>query len=75
DESTDVYTAQFVLELNGALEVQRLHEATRRLLDRHANLRTALRKSADGNPYQVIVRLPDTPFEMRDLSAGSDPEG
>ncbi|TRV70705.1 non-ribosomal peptide synthetase, partial [Streptomyces sp. 130] len=75
EQTTDVYTAQFVLELTGALDVERLHDAARQLLDRHANLRAALRKAADGTPYQAIVRLAETPFEICDLSAGPDPEG
>ncbi|WP_143070888.1 condensation domain-containing protein, partial [Streptomyces malaysiense] len=75
DESTDVYTAQFVLELNGALDVQRLHEATRRLLDRHANLRAGFRQTSDGRWLQVVPRRTDASFTVIDHSAGSDPEG
>ncbi|WP_229922407.1 condensation domain-containing protein, partial [Streptomyces noursei] len=66
DGHRDVYTAQFILELTGPLDTDRLHAAAQALLDRHANLRAAFRQSPDGVSYQVIPNRTETPFTTVD---------
>ncbi|WP_405783769.1 amino acid adenylation domain-containing protein [Streptomyces sp. NBC_00859] len=74
EQGTDVYTAQFVLELTGVLDAGRLREATQGLLDRHANLRSRFRQTAEGSGYQISIGNLSVPFEIVDVSASSSPE-
>ncbi|MEV5576185.1 amino acid adenylation domain-containing protein [Spirillospora sp. NPDC052269] len=75
DASADVYTAQAVVELRGALDAGALKAAAAALLRRHANLRAAFRQRKEGTPVQVIVREVRTPWEEIDLTAHPDAEG
>lgn len=50
----DVYIAQSVLTLSGAVDDHRLERAARALLTRHRNLRAAFTRTAEGLPVQVI---------------------
>jgi len=52
----DIYAVQFALELEGALDVDRLRNAAQALLDRHANLRAAFHHDRAGRALQVIAR-------------------
>ncbi|WP_051468275.1 non-ribosomal peptide synthetase [Actinomadura oligospora] len=74
DASADVYTAQAVVELRGALDTGALKAAAATLLRRHANLRAAFRQRKEGTPVQVIVREVRTPWEEIDLTAHPDAE-
>ncbi|MCP2339575.1 amino acid adenylation domain-containing protein [Actinomadura rupiterrae] len=74
DADADVYTAQVVVELRGALDAAALKAAAAALLRRHANLRAAFRQRKEGTPVQVIVREVRTPWEEIDLTAHPDAE-
>ncbi|MEU7769457.1 amino acid adenylation domain-containing protein, partial [Nocardia sp. NPDC049190] len=50
----DVYTAQSVLALAGAVDEHRLQRSARALLERHPNLRAAFTRTADGVAAQVV---------------------
>ncbi|WP_172457487.1 non-ribosomal peptide synthetase [Pseudonocardia sp. N23] len=54
-DATDVYTAQTVLDLDGPLDVDRLHRAADALVARHPVLRTAFVEGDDGEPLQVVL--------------------
>ena len=64
----DVYTVQFVAELEGVLEADRLRQAAQALLDRHANLRAAFHHEGLARPVQVIPRAVALPWRELDLS-------
>ncbi|NVI92301.1 non-ribosomal peptide synthetase [Actinomadura sp. BRA 177] len=59
----DVYTAQFVLDLEGPLDVAALRTAAETLLRRHANLRAAFWHEDLSRPVQVIPRTVELPWE------------
>ncbi|WP_026400352.1 non-ribosomal peptide synthetase [Actinomadura rifamycini] len=62
-DDTDVYTAQFVLDLEGPLDVPALRAAAETLLRRHANLRAAFWHEDLSRPVQVVPRTADLPWE------------
>ncbi|MER5622089.1 amino acid adenylation domain-containing protein [Streptosporangium sp. NPDC002544] len=71
EAAPDVYTAQLVLELEGALDVPALRDAACRLVHRHANLRASFRQRAGGDPVQLVHRRVEVPW--REV-AGTDAE-
>ncbi|MEU2080245.1 condensation domain-containing protein, partial [Streptomyces sp. NPDC013489] len=73
-DRADVYVAQWVLELTGAVDADRLRDAMSTLLDRHGNLRAGFRQSAEGVAYQVIADGVAVPFRVVDVSAVADAE-
>jgi amino acid adenylation domain-containing protein/non-ribosomal peptide synthase protein (TIGR01720 family) len=68
DAAPDVYTVQVALELEGALDSQRLHEAARALLRRHANLRAAIHHEGVERPVQAIARDVEPPWRELDVA-------
>ncbi|MFJ6516635.1 amino acid adenylation domain-containing protein [Streptomyces sp. NPDC091406] len=50
----DVYTMQFVLDLEGELDATALHAACAAVLRRHSGLRAAFRHRKNGEPVQLI---------------------
>nr|WP_281423614.1 non-ribosomal peptide synthetase [Nocardia tengchongensis] len=64
----DVYTAQSVLTLTGAVDENRLECAAQALLDRHPNLRAAFTRTVDGVPAQVVPVGATVPWHRVDLS-------
>ncbi|TDC71920.1 amino acid adenylation domain-containing protein [Actinomadura sp. GC306] len=60
---SDVYTAQFVLDLEGPLDVPALRTAAETLLRRHPNLRAAFWHEDLSRPVQVIPRTVELPWE------------
>ncbi len=66
--AADVYTVQFEAELEGALEADRLRQAARALLERHANLRAGFHHEGLARPVQVIPRAVALPWREVDLS-------
>ncbi|MFF0818631.1 non-ribosomal peptide synthase/polyketide synthase, partial [Rhodococcus sp. NPDC003318] len=64
----DVYTAQFVLDLTGALNPDRVRRAADRLLERHPNLRAAFVVDEDLGAVQVITSPSSVPLREFDLS-------
>ncbi len=72
DGGVDVYHAQFVLGLGGALEPDVLRAAASALLRRYPVLRSGFRLRKNGEPIQVIHRtVPDSWAEL-DLSGVDD---
>ncbi|MFD9375440.1 amino acid adenylation domain-containing protein [Streptomyces sp. NPDC059999] len=57
-QGPDVYTMQFVLDIEGELDTKALHAACAALLRRHSGLRAAFRHRKNGEPVQLI------PFEV-----------
>nr|BFE28569.1 hypothetical protein GCM10010200_008200 [Actinomadura rugatobispora] len=74
EDGTDVYTAQFVLDLDGPLDAAALRAAAATLLRRHSNLRAAFWHEDLSRPVQVIPRAVDLPWEEVDAAsdAGAD---
>ncbi|MFB9840561.1 condensation domain-containing protein, partial [Actinoallomurus acaciae] len=68
DEGTDVYTVQTSLDLDGALDTALLRRAAQALLDRHANLRAAFRRTRGGTTVAAIPRRVALPWTEHDLT-------
>nr|WP_253949727.1 non-ribosomal peptide synthetase [Nocardia terpenica] len=68
ESSVDVYTTQFTLDLSGAVNVRRLHEAAQAVLDRHDNLRAAFATDAAGDPVQLVLDGVEVPWRTADLA-------
>ncbi|MET8629452.1 amino acid adenylation domain-containing protein [Kitasatospora sp. NPDC004669] len=66
-EGLDVYTTLLSLGLDGPLDAARLRAAFGALLDRHPQLRAAVRPLADGRAVQVIPREVELPWCEVDL--------
>lgn len=69
DHAVDVYTVQFVFDLEGSVDAAALKAAGQALLDRHANLRAAFWHPRSGQPVQVIAREVMLPWCEVDLTA------
>ncbi|WP_031088652.1 condensation domain-containing protein, partial [Streptomyces sp. NRRL WC-3549] len=70
----DVYTAQFVLDLEGHVDTTALRAAVAALLRRHANLRVGFLHEGLDEPVQAVAREVPVPLEELDLS-GAGGEG
>ncbi|WP_316573505.1 non-ribosomal peptide synthetase [Nocardia canadensis] len=76
ENSVDPYITQFVLDLDPAVDDERLHQAAQTVLDRHDNLRVAFATDAAGTPLQVVLDDIDVPWQVIDtVPHGVDPEG
>ncbi|WP_329172616.1 non-ribosomal peptide synthetase [Streptomyces sp. NBC_01477] len=69
--SVDVYTAQFVFDLEGGADVPALRAAIATLLRRHANLRAGFLYEDLDEPVQAVAAEVRVPLEELDL-AGAD---
>jgi amino acid adenylation domain-containing protein/non-ribosomal peptide synthase protein (TIGR01720 family)/FkbM family methyltransferase len=65
----DVYTVQIEVDIEGPLDAPRMRRAAQALLDRHANLRAAIRHEGFERPLQVIARGVEVTWREDDLSA------
>jgi amino acid adenylation domain-containing protein/non-ribosomal peptide synthase protein (TIGR01720 family) len=72
DDGPDVYTTQLTLDLCGDLDAARMAAAGQALLDRHPNLRAAVRRTPEGRSVAVVPGHVTLPWEVVDLS-GLDP--
>ncbi|WP_170301571.1 non-ribosomal peptide synthase/polyketide synthase [Saccharopolyspora hirsuta] len=63
--TTDVYTGQSVLELDGRVEPGRLRAAAQALLQRHPALRSCFRRRKSGEWAQVVLR--EVPLQWREV--------
>ncbi|MEU1485842.1 amino acid adenylation domain-containing protein [Streptomyces sp. NPDC005752] len=72
--AVDVYTAQFVFDLEGPVGVPALHAAVGGLLRRHANLRVGFLHEDLDEPVQAVAAEVPVPLEELDLS-GTDGTG
>jgi aryl carrier-like protein len=66
DPESGVYLEQFTCILRGDLRVEAFHESWRRVLQRHAVLRTAFPWFDSDQPSQVVYRQVDVPLEVQD---------
>nr|WP_084510218.1 non-ribosomal peptide synthetase [Nocardia lijiangensis] len=73
ESSIDAYITQFVIDLGGVVDQDRLRAAAAGVLDRHANLRVAFAEDAAGNPLQIVLDHVELPWQFLDLSAAPDP--
>ncbi|MFH9425812.1 amino acid adenylation domain-containing protein [Streptomyces sp. NPDC017529] len=73
-EGPDTYQGQRTLELVGPLDTDRLHTSWEGLLARHAALRTGFRRRKSGEPFQVVVRKVELPWQEADLSGRAEAE-
>ncbi|NRH35811.1 amino acid adenylation domain-containing protein, partial [Rhodococcus sp. MS13] len=75
--STDVYTAQLCVELEGAVDSERLRGAAAGLLANHPNLCAAFVYDAHGLPVQLIVddaMIPWTEVDLSDCGSATEAE-
>ena len=70
--SADVYTAQFVLALDGPLDAGLLRACAGVLLGRHPGLRAGFQQVGDGTAAQVIWR--EVPLRWREVDLSGVPE-
>jgi amino acid adenylation domain-containing protein/thioester reductase-like protein len=66
-DGLDVYTAQFVFELEGAVDAGALRAAAGALLRRHANLRVGFLHEGFDEPVQAVAAEVPARFEELDL--------
>ncbi|MFI2779349.1 amino acid adenylation domain-containing protein [Streptomyces sp. ALB3] len=69
--AVDVYTAQFVFDLEGPVSVPALHAAVGGLLRRHANLRVGFLHEDLDEPVQAVAAEVPVPLEELDLSGAA----
>ncbi len=69
DDDIDVYTMQAVLDLEGAVDAERLHRAAQGLLDRHTNLRTVFVTDDEGDSVQLVLDDVQVPWRTVDMSS------
>jgi hypothetical protein len=67
-EAVDVYTAQFVFDIEGPVDPVALHAAAGGLLRRHANLRVGFLHEGLDEPVQAVAAEVPPAFEQLDLS-------
>ncbi|MET9611041.1 amino acid adenylation domain-containing protein, partial [Streptomyces sp. NPDC006512] len=68
EQGPDVYTMQFVLDIEGGIDTGHLHSACAALLRRHPGLRAAFRHRKNGEPVQLIPFEVAPAFTVTDLS-------
>ncbi|MFJ2576630.1 amino acid adenylation domain-containing protein [Kitasatospora aureofaciens] len=73
-QNLDVYVAQLVIDLDGALNAEAMRDSVAALLRRHANLRASFRYEKLSRPVQVIPREVEVPWLEFDLTGLSGEE-
>ncbi|MFE2445329.1 amino acid adenylation domain-containing protein [Streptomyces sp. NPDC059426] len=73
EQQLDVYVAQILIDLDGALDAGVMRDAVATLLRRHANLRASFRYEKLSRPVQVIPREVEVPWREFDLSGLAGP--
>jgi amino acid adenylation domain-containing protein/non-ribosomal peptide synthase protein (TIGR01720 family) len=69
EEDADTYFRQFTMDVPGRLDVEALHRAWQRAVDRHPALRTTFAWADVDHPQQLIHRRTEVPFEVVGLEA------
>ncbi|WP_433195706.1 amino acid adenylation domain-containing protein [Nocardia sp. CA-107356] len=67
ESSVDAYMTQFMVDLGGDVDTERLHAAAVAVVGRHVNLRVAFAEDAAGNPVQVVLDEVEVPWRAIDL--------
>ncbi|MGZ2356975.1 amino acid adenylation domain-containing protein [Streptomyces sp. 372A] len=70
--AVDVYTAQFVFDLEGPVDVPTLRAAVAGLLRRHANLRVGFLHEDLDEPVQAVAAEVPVPLEELDLTGADE---
>ncbi|MFD4786918.1 amino acid adenylation domain-containing protein [Streptomyces sp. NPDC058459] len=73
-QAVDVYTTQFVFDLEGTVSVFALRGAIATLLRRHANLRVGFLHEDLDQPVQAVAAEVPVPLEELDLTSADGPE-
>ncbi|WNM31472.1 amino acid adenylation domain-containing protein [Streptomyces sp. Li-HN-5-11] len=68
DASSDVYTAQQILELPAPVDAAAVRAAGQALLDRHPTLRACFRRRDAGEPLQIVPTDVELPWAEADVS-------
>lgn len=63
-DGPDDYVMLVALELAGVVELERLHTAAQRLLDRHPVLRSVFVTAADGTPVRLVTGTAEVPWQV-----------
>ncbi|MEV6796617.1 amino acid adenylation domain-containing protein, partial [Streptomyces sp. NPDC051320] len=71
-EAVDVYTAQFVFDIEGSVDADVLRAAVRGLLRRHDNLRVGFLHEDLDEPVQAVAVEVQPAFDELDLTDGED---
>ncbi|WAL99399.1 non-ribosomal peptide synthetase [Streptomyces sp. Je 1-369] len=74
DRGPDVYAVQFLLDVTGPLDPDRLRASWETLLDRHAALRASFHRRKSGEAVQLITRNVPLPWREADLSDLTEPQ-
>ncbi|MFI6363201.1 amino acid adenylation domain-containing protein [Nocardia sp. NPDC050630] len=75
EQSVDAYMTQFMVDLGGDVDVERLRAAAVAVVGRHVNLRVAFAEDAAGNPVQVVLDEVEVPWRAVDLTDHADAIG
>ncbi|MDO3686678.1 non-ribosomal peptide synthetase [Micromonospora sp. C28ISP2-4] len=74
ERAPDVYTVQFVFDLEGTLDAIRLRAAAQALLDRHPGLRSGFTQHELRRPVAVVLAAVEVDWREPDLSATAPAE-
>ncbi|MEV6135891.1 amino acid adenylation domain-containing protein [Nocardia sp. NPDC051990] len=66
--SVDAYMTQFMVDLGGDVDAERLRAAAVAVVGRHVNLRVAFAEDGAGNPIQVVLDEVEVPWRAADLT-------
>ncbi|MCX5046727.1 amino acid adenylation domain-containing protein [Aldersonia sp. NBC_00410] len=72
-DTSDGYTVQATLTLEGSVDASRLRAAGQALVDRHDNLRVVFLETDDG-PRQIVLADAEVGWQETDLTAITDPD-
>nr|ACJ60988.1 TEG5 [uncultured soil bacterium] len=72
DQGLDIYQGQWILELNGPLDVGRLRAAWEAVFARHAELRLSFHRLTSGKTVQAVAGHVALPWREVDLTGASD---
>ncbi len=65
EDGIDVYTMQFVADIDGPLDVELLRRSAQAMLDRHPNLRAAFWDRDVPKPVQIVPAHAELPWSQR----------
>ncbi|MGY4101878.1 amino acid adenylation domain-containing protein [Nocardia sp. R16R-3T] len=68
DSEFDPYHIRLAMQVNSAIDPQRLRSAGQALLHRYSNLRTAYAADSHGDPIAIVVENSELPWRFADLT-------
>lgn len=69
EDSLDIYTMQFIADIDGPLDIELLHRSAAAMLDRHPNLRAAFWDRDVPRPVQIVPSRAELPWSERVVTA------